>query len=57
MHEYLTLYQVCYSKQFKWPSVSQVLCYFPPLNVFAGQSPTFPNIKPIKIYTFRILYT
>ena len=26
-------------------------------NVFAGQSPTFPNIKPIKIYTFRMLYT
>ena len=24
-------------------------------NVFAGQSPTFPAIKPIKIYTFRIL--
>ena len=26
-------------------------------SVFAGQSPTFPNIKPIKIYTFRILYS
>ena len=24
------------------------------LNVFAGQSPTFPTIKPIRIYTFRI---
>ena len=24
-------------------------------NVFAGQRPTFPTIKPIKIYTFRIL--
>ena len=23
-------------------------------NVFAGQSPTFPTNKPIKIYTFRI---
>ena len=22
-------------------------------NVFAGQRPTFPTIKPIKIYTFR----
>ena len=22
-----------------------------------GQSPTFPTIKPIKIYTFRILYS
>ena len=26
-------------------------------NVFAGQSPTLPTIKPIKIYTIRILYT
>ena len=26
-------------------------------NVFAGQSSTFPTIKPIKIYTSRILYT
>ena len=25
------------------------------ITVFAGQSPTFPTIKPIKIYTFRIL--
>ena len=24
-------------------------------NVFAGEGPTFPAIKPIKIYTFRIL--
>ena len=26
-------------------------------NVFAGQSPTLPTIKPIKIYTIRILYS
>ena len=26
------------------------------LNVFAGQSPTFPTIMPIKIYTFRIYH-
>ena len=26
-------------------------------NVFAGQSLILPTIKPIKIYTFRILYT
>ena len=26
-------------------------------NVFAGQNPTLPTIKPIKIYTIRILYT
>ena len=25
-------------------------------NVFAGQSPTFPTIMPIKIYSFRIYY-
>ena len=25
-------------------------------NVFGGQSPTFPTIMPIKIYTFRIYY-
>ena len=24
-------------------------------NVFTGQSPTFPTIKPMKIYTFKIL--
>ena len=29
----------------------------PHSNVFAGQSSTFPTIKPIKIHTFRILYT
>ena len=26
-------------------------------NVVAGQSPTLPTFRPIKIYTIRILYT
>ena len=41
---------------FNWPSISQVLCYPAPVQrVLLERVPTFPTIKLIKNYSFRIL--
>ena len=56
MQQYLNFYHFCQLLAFQvaWPSHFQVFCYSPPPEGSARQSPTFPTIKPIKIYTFRI---
>ena len=38
-----TFYQFCYSKHFKWPSISQVLCYSPPLESFCWPKSNISN--------------
>ena len=58
MQQYLNFYQFCYCKHFKWPSISHRSCVtLRHSNVFAGQSPTFPTILPIKtcLYLQNIL--
>ena len=44
MQWYLNFYQFCYRKLFKWPSISQVLGYFPPLKRFCWPEFNIPII-------------
>ena len=48
-------YQLCYWQHFKCPPLLKSYFTLLHANVFASQTPTFPTIKPIKIYTFRTL--
>ena len=48
-------YQLCYWQHFKCPPFLKSYFTLLHANVFASQTPTFPTIKPIKIYTFRTL--
>ena len=43
MQQYLIFYQFCYCKHFKWPSISQVLCYSPPLERFCWPESNISN--------------
>ena len=48
-------YQLCYWQHFKCPPFLKSYFTLLHANVFTSQTPTFPTIKPIKIYTFRTL--
>ena len=43
MQQYLNFYQFCHCKHFKWPSVSQVLFYSPPLERFCWSQSNISN--------------
>ena len=43
MQWYLNFYQFCYCKHFKWPSISPVLFFSPPLESFCWPESNISN--------------